>query len=207
MSTKVAPKDDDDLEEIVEEAQRLDDAEREKLTQEEKREVLRELDIAPETLEAAEAAVAARRAEAAKKRRTMMVVAAAVIAVAGIAAGAFAWSRQTASLLAGIAVSEHAVSVDGKPAPFASPGVEVKLDATLTHAPVGHAVDLSCTWRDASGAVAHQNKWTTKTVDKEVWPTHCRTKLGSSAKSGTWSVTMEQNGRTIASDSFAVRER
>ena len=96
MSTKVAPKEDDDLEEIVEEAQRLEDAERERLTQEEKREVLRELDIAPEKLEAAEAAVAVRRAEEAKKRRTMMIVAAAVIAVAGIAAGAFAWSRHTA---------------------------------------------------------------------------------------------------------------
>lgn len=207
MSTKVAPKEDDDLEEIVEEAQRLEDAEREKLTQQEKREVLRELDIAPEKLEAAEAAVAARRAEEAKKRRTMMIVAAAIVAVAGIAAGAFAWSRHTAGLLAGIAVSEHAVSVDGKPAPFAAPGAEVKLDATLTHAPVGHAVELTCTWRDAGGAVAHQNKWTTKTIDREVWGTHCRTKLGASAPPGTWSVTMEQGGRTLAKDSFTVRER
>ena len=40
------------------------------------------------------------------------------------------------------------------------------------------------------GQVVHQNRYTTKTIHKDVWPTYCRYQLGTTAQPGTWQVEM-----------------
>lgn len=206
MATKVAPKEDDELAEIVEEAQRLDDAQRDRLSREETREVLRDLDINPETLEAAEAVVAERRAARAKKQRMRMALAAVALAVMGLAAGGIAWSRHTAAQLAHIVVTSHGVTAHGEPAPFrAEASPELTMDAVIQHAPEGASLDLACTWSDPSGTISHENHWKTKPIDHDAWSTHCRTQLKPSAPRGSWTVTMKQGNRVLATESFEVQ--
>ncbi|MGC4079536.1 MAG: hypothetical protein QM702_21345 [Rubrivivax sp.] len=203
MDPKVAK---EDLPEIVEEAERLDRADKEQISRSEAREVLRELDIAPEKLEAAEQALAEKRSKEKQKSRTRLMIAAAAIAVAATAAGVWVVSARTSAAVLRAAPVEHVVTANGKPSPFdRATAPEVKLDVTLKDAPQGEKIDLSCDWTDPSGEKAHQNKWTTKSIDKDPWPTHCKYALTPASKTGTWTVTMKQGDRVLSSDPFDVR--
>jgi hypothetical protein len=196
MGPKVAK---EELEDIVEEAQHLDDAEREGLTRGEAREVLRELDINPDKLDEAERLVKERRAsELAKqqaKKRTLMRVVAAVVAAGAIVTAVVVYTQQRASALSKIAVSQHTVTVTTS---------EAKLDVAVNGAPRGEPLDLTCDWVDPSGNRAHQNHWKTKAVDRDPWPTHCRLPLTPAAKTGAWTVTVKQGDRVLATDRFDV---
>jgi hypothetical protein len=203
MDPKVAK---EDLEDIVEEAARLDRDEKEAISRGEAREVLRELDIAPEKLEEAERAVKERRAREAARAKTRTIAAVTALAIAAAATIVMLHLRSTAAAIARTTPLEHAVTAEGRPSPFdraASPALT--LDVTLKDAPKGDKLDLSCDWKDPSGVVVHQNKYTTKTIDKDPWPTHCRYTLAPSSKTGTWNVTMKQGDRVLSSDAFEVR--
>lgn len=49
---------------------------------------------------------------------------------------------------------------------------------TLQNAPQGDKLSLGCDWIDSTGQVVHQNRYQTKTINKDIWPTYCRYQLG-----------------------------
>lgn len=81
---------------------------------------------------------------------------------------------------------------------------EVWFRVTLDNAPVGQALTLDCHWIDPAGHVAHQNHYTTKEIDKTVWPTHARFQLGPTSPLGKWTVKLVQDGRLLQAASFEV---
>ncbi len=108
--------------------------------------------------------------------------------------------------LAKITVVEHAVTANDKPAPFAhADALELRFDVTVRDVPKGASVDLTCDWTDPAGARVHQNHWSTKAMDHDPWPTHCRYPLTAASATGKWTVTMKQGDRVLASDAFDVR--
>jgi hypothetical protein len=194
------------LEDIVEEAQRLEDAEREELTRGEVREVLRDLDISPDKLDEAERLALLRRAQA-KKRRKLGLLAAGGLALALAVGGAvYVSSRATADRLAQTTVAQHAVTANGETSPFSrATSPEVKLDVAIAGAPRGERLELTCDWIDPGGVKVHESRWTTKTVDRDPWPTHCRYPLGPAAPTGTWTVTAKQGERVLSTGRFEVK--
>lgn len=107
--------------------------------------------------------------------------------------------------LAKITVVEHGVTANAKPAPFARAGSpELRFEVTVRDVPRGGEVTLTCDWSDPTGARVHQNHWTTKAMDHDPWPTHCRYSLTPAAATGKWTVTMKQGDRVLASDAFDV---
>ena len=203
MGPKVAK---DELEDIVGEAQRLHDADRNELTRGEVREVLRDLDIPPEKLDEAERLVKERRAKQRENRRSLMVAAVLVIAVAGLVTTTVVYTKHKAARAAKTWVAHHAVTSNGKASPFERSGSpEVRLDAEVAEAPVGDRLDLSCEWVEPSGTRAHENRYTTKSIDRALWPTHCRYTLAPSSPTGTWTVTLKQSDRSLTTEHFDVR--
>jgi len=179
-----------DVEPIIDEAVELEEADRARVDREVVREALREVDVAPERLEEAEARVAARRVAAQKRKRTILAVAAAVVvAGAGTAAVVAGMSAHSAAL-AGITATDATVHGLEAARPVAT------FEANLRDAPMGSQVDLQCEWSDPSGHVVHENHWKTKPIDRGVFPTHCKFELPSGPSGYT--VTLRQGQKTLA---------
>ena len=81
---------------------------------------------------------------------------------------------------------------------------EIWLRVTLQNAPVGKTLTLDCDWIDPAGKVVHRNHYTTKEIDKPVWPTHARFQFGAASPLGKWTVKLSHEGRTLKSLSFDV---
>jgi len=127
-----------------------------------------------------------------------------------LAAAACKWRESGPRGYPGVGVYESHVALEKEPETAvlsfdraANPVVVYRV--TLTGAPSGRALPMTCSWLDPSGKVAHENAWTTKKVSHDVWPTHCRCPLGSAAPPGTWKVEMSVDGRLLKSSAFEVR--
>jgi len=82
---------------------------------------------------------------------------------------------------------------------------EVFYRVVLENAPIGTTLDLSCDWIDPAGSVVHKNRYTTKKIDKSLWPTHCKNQFGPGSPPGAWVVDMSLGGRSVSRTSFEVR--
>ena len=108
--------------------------------------------------------------------------------------------------LARMKAARHTLTAAGHASPFERASApDVRLDVDLGGAPVGVAVDLTCEWMMPSGGAAHENRWTTKAIDRDPWPTHCHWALGSESPTGTWTVAMKQDGRVLVAEPFELR--
>lgn len=81
---------------------------------------------------------------------------------------------------------------------------EVRYHVKLQNAPIGSELDMSCRWYNPSGQLEHENRWRTKTIDKSVWPTECKCKIGPASPAGDWRVEMLLGGKILSSRTFRV---
>lgn len=81
---------------------------------------------------------------------------------------------------------------------------EVHYRVKLQNAPIGSQLDMSCRWYNSTGQLEHENRWRTKTIDKSVWPTECKCKIGSASPTGDWRVEMLLDGKILSSKTFRV---
>jgi len=115
----------------------------------------------------------------------------------------FAWRVRSERLaLAAISVAESRLDPAGSLSRSSNP--ELTLNAVLAHAPRERQVELSCDFKDQSGTVRHQKHWETRTIDRELWPTHCRQRFTTSDAAGLWSVTMKQKERPLTTARFRL---
>jgi hypothetical protein len=185
----------DELGEIVEQVARTAEHERELLDEDEVKAVLHELDLPAHRLEEARRVVAARRAELARRRKRLLLVSAALTTVI-VAALAFGWQQQTeAAALSRISVAHSTLEPGTVVRREDRP--EITLSASLANAPEGERVELGCDWTDGNGTLRYQQRWRTKPIDRELWPTHCKQRLGPADPAGTWSVTLSQERRPL----------
>jgi hypothetical protein len=195
----------DELPEIVEETARLEEEDRALVATPEAKQILRELDLPDTRIDEARRVIAKRRQERRARQRRLFLVGALVLA--GLAtAGTFAWRTSARDqALARITVSQATLKLGADPLPQSlarSANPEVALAVVLEHAPQGAGIDLTCEWRAADGKVRHMNRWQTKSIDRDLFPTHCRRAFGAADPAGRWSVTMKQDGRELTTESF-----
>ncbi len=159
----------------------------------------------------AEAEVQARYDEALarKRRRTYWLIAScsAIVLVLILIAGGLLQRRNRE--LAAIVASDpgritHVVDDGGNLGSVTRDGNEIYYRVVLERVPVSRKLSMRCNWIDPSGHIFKQNSWETRTTDKTVWPTSCRTTLGSAAQSGTWTVEMFLNDRVMSRTAFRV---
>jgi len=82
---------------------------------------------------------------------------------------------------------------------------EVVYRVTLSDAPVGQKLSLSCNWMDPNGQIVHQNRYQTKEITTPVWNTICRHTIGSAAPVGMWKVQMLLGDRLLSDATFVVK--
>ncbi|WP_413168027.1 hypothetical protein ACL6C3_15040 [Capilliphycus salinus ALCB114379] len=75
----------------------------------------------------------------------------------------------------------------------------------LQQAPVGRQLSLKCNWINPLGQIEHQNNYSTRSIDREVWNTRCRHQFGDASPVGNWRVQMLLNGRILSETEFIVR--
>jgi hypothetical protein len=198
-----------DLGEVIAEVDRIAQARADQLTEEEARAILRELDLPGELLEEAVRAVRKRTAEARERRKRIALGAAVLLVLAGGLAFVYVHHRHVAAARAVVTAQGAHVAAGSSDAAAATAfhragNPEIFFAVTLKDAPAGDALPLTCDWVAPDGAIARQNRWETKAIDRALWPTHCKHRIDASSPTGTWTVRMRQDGREIASAQFAV---
>jgi hypothetical protein len=204
----VDPKvDRDELPEIVEEAARLAEEDANRVDAPEARRILEELDLPADRLDEARLAVALRRATARVRLRRRLVLAAACAVVALTAGVVVLHHNAHEQASAAMTVTESSLTSQGSPvtSPLSRAAApEVVLTAVLAHAPHDEAADLTCDWTGPSGQLEHQSHWQTKSIDRDVWPTHCKHSFAPSETAGSWSVVMRQGSRELTRGKFSL---
>ncbi len=89
---------------------------------------------------------------------------------------------------------------------FRQTSPEVYFRVTLKDAPIGTRLALDCDWLDPTGQIVHQNHYQTRTIDRSIWPTHARWRFGAASPTGTWTVRMSVEGRTLRTSSFRIED-
>ncbi|MCS6884319.1 MAG: DUF3859 domain-containing protein [Acidobacteriota bacterium] len=177
--------------------------------------VLKELSLPTELLDDAliqlERRELLKKEEERRKKMKMFFVAVALVIIAMIAAGAaitYSFVQKQREAIEAVTsdvgrISVQANSEDDLSSVKREVG-EVRYRAKLQNAPIGRQLDLSCRWYGPSGKLEHENRWRTKPIDKSVWPTECRCRLGSGSPTGDWRVEMLLEGRVLSSKTFRV---
>jgi hypothetical protein len=84
---------------------------------------------------------------------------------------------------------------------------EIWYRVTLDHAPLGASLSLTCEWVAPDGSVAHRNRYQTRVIDKEPWPTHARHRFGPSSPTGRWTVRLVLDSRVLHSLTFKLEDQ
>lgn len=201
---------DEQLAQIVTEVDQLARQREAELDRKQVEEILTELNLPIDLLDEAVIQLRRREAMAVQKRRNRWIgVGVALAIVASIAATTiFIQNQQQA--LAKVSASQSRITLTqdnggNLTTVDRQSNSRVYYRVTLQQAPVGRKLDLQCNWIDPSGQIARQNRYQTRNIDREVWPTRCRYQIGSASPAGTWKVEMYLGDRLLDSTTFEVR--
>jgi hypothetical protein len=205
--------------EVTRQAQLRDHEQRQTLEREQVVQILDELKLPVDLLDPAMLELKRREAEAelearydealAKKRRRTFLIVGSVVAVLLVVVLFFGtrWelARRELAAVTAIETGRIAQSADGENLGTVTRNSgEIFYRVTLEKVPLSRSLSMKCNWIDPSGRVVKQNSWETRTTDKSVWATSCRTTLGESVATGTWTVEMLLGDRVVSKTGFKV---
>lgn len=195
------------FEEVIAEVARLSEQQT-AVDVEQVRGILQELNLPPEQLEEAIVQIHRREAIAARQLRNRLLMGSFVGLASFLIAGSV-WIRQTRErdLNQVFAQQDRLTLAQGEDLTnvFRQENSELFYRVTLSEAPVGRKLALSCNWINPSQQVVHQNSYQTKEITTPVWNTYCRYTPGTNAPVGTWQVEMFLGDRAIDDLSFEVQ--
>ncbi len=193
---------------LVGEVERLSQRRNEELNREQVEEILNELSLPSDLVEEAMLQLRRRETLEAEKKRNRWI-GAGVLAIAAVAlVGGSVWFFNNQQQLTGVyANSEQSVLTIGREAIATVNRLEnpqISYRVILQDAPLGQKLSLGCDWINPQGQVAHQNRYETKAIDKEVWPTQCKYRFNNGSAVGTWEVRMFLGDRLLSKTQFLV---
>ncbi len=197
------------LDQLLREVQRLSDRADNELDREEVEEILQELNLPPELLDEAMRQVSRRKALQNRQTRNRWL-GFGIIGVVVIAIAVFffsAYNRQ--NTLDRIVAYQDRITLKTDDDSNVErirrqDNPEVFYRVTLENVPLGSPLSLQCNWYDPAGRLAHQNRYQTRAIDREVWKTRCRYKFGSASALGTWKVQMILGDRVLSDRTLEV---
>ena len=197
------------LNQIIAEVQSLQLRQEAELDQQQVKDILQDLNLAPELLDEALIQVRRKQALEVQQRRNKLIsfgVAATIII--GIGFTVF-FNQQQGSLLANISAQQDRITLELNNGNLKnisrSANSELFYRVTLKDAPIGKKLNLSCHWIDPSGQIVKQNNYQTREVKTSVWDTFCRYTINSAANVGNWKVEMFLDNRKISEETFVVQ--
>jgi heme exporter protein D len=198
------------LQQVVAEVQQLSLRQESELSAAQVREILQELNLPPEFLEDALIQLHRREALKVQQRRSRWIWGGSALALVLILLGTTVSLQQQHKLLSNVTTQRDRITLaqdDGGNLSTISrqANEEVFYRITLSNAPVGEKLALSCKWSDPSGQIVHQNRFQTKEINSPVWNTVCRHNIGSAAPIGTWKVEAFVGDRFLNDATFEVK--
>ncbi|MEA5549872.1 DUF3859 domain-containing protein [Anabaena cylindrica UHCC 0172] len=196
------------LNQIIAEVQGLQSRRETELDQQQVREILQDLNLAPELLDEALIQLRRRQALEVQQRRNKLIIFGVVAAVIVIIASTIFFNQQQTSLLANVSAQQDRITLaDNTNLKTISrqTNPEVFYRVALKDAPIGNKLSLACNWINPSGQIVKQNKYQTREVKTSVWDTYCRYTINSAAPVGNWQVEMFLEGRKISDETFVVK--
>ncbi|MGM3305498.1 DUF3859 domain-containing protein [Anabaena sp. WFMT] len=196
------------LNQIIAEVQGLQSRREAELDQQQVREILQDLNLAPELLDEALIQLRRRQALEVQQRRNKLIISGVVATVIVVIASTIFFNQQQTSLLANVSAQQDRITLaDNANLKTISrqTNSEVFYRVALKDAPIGKKLSLACNWIDPSGLIVKQNKYQTREVKTSPWDTYCRYTINSAAPVGDWKVEMFLEGRKISDETFAVQ--
>jgi hypothetical protein len=206
MEPRLTP---DQLSKIVREVELISQRDQDNLSQDQVRQILDELGLPPVLLEDAMVQVQRRDAlERQQQQRKWLLIGGAALGTVAIVT-AIGLNQNSQNALANVTAQSDRLTLaqdnGSRLSSIDRTGTELYYRVTLTNAPIGEKLPLSCTWTDSQGQVVKENQYQTKPIKTSTWNTQCRTTIGPSANPGSWKVNMKLNGRSISDEGFDVR--
>ena len=207
MQKRLTPK---QVSQIVAEVERLSQRRQSEIELEELQQILHELNLPEDLLDEAVMQVYRKQAMDKQKKRNRLIIGGLLAVVVGAIAATFFMQQQQQQALERINVYDSRIGfrrndstnleqIERQKTP------EVFYNVTLKDVPIGKQVALGCNWVDSNRKIAHQNSWKTKTINKELWNTHCRYKFKENVAAGNWRVQMTLDDEVISSNKFVVK--
>jgi hypothetical protein len=198
------------LEKVVAEVQRLSQRQQAELAPEQVREILRELNLPPEFLEEAMVQLDRREALAVQQKRDRWIISGFVGLIFLSVIGFVVITQNQQQMTARVMAQRDRVTLNQDNGGNLSTirrqnGGQIFYRITLSDAPVGQRLSLSCNWIDPSGQIVHQNRYQTKEITTPIWNTFCRHQLGSEMPVGTWKVEAFLGDRRLSDATFEVQ--
>ncbi len=207
MQKRLTPK---QVSQIVGEVERLSQRRQSEIEVEELQQILHELNLPTDLLDEAVMQVYRKQAMDNQKKRNRLIIAGVLAVVVSAIAATFFMQQQQQQALERIKVDDSRISfrpndsanveqIERQKAP------EVFYNVTLKDVPLGKQIALGCNWFDSNRKIVDRDSWKTKTIDKELWNTHCRYKFNENVPAGNWRVQMTLDDEVISSNSFVVK--
>lgn len=198
------------LTQIVAEIDKLSRQQEEELDREQVKEILQQLNLSPNLLDEAIVQVQRRQALAQQQRRNLWISLGVVLALVGTIFLVSLILQNQQKKLDNITIYNSSLSLsqvqnDNLKQVNRNSVSEIFYRVTLQNAPVGSTLSLSCNWLDPTGQIAHQNRYQTRTIDKEVWHTYCRYTLDNTTRVGQWQVEMRLGNKILSRNTFEVK--
>ena len=194
---------------VVAEVTRLAQDREDELTRREiTTEVLKELNLPTDLTEEALQQVQYREALAKQRRQRIWACVVSGILAALLVISLVTWRSTHNASLQKIQVQSAQVTCEidngGNNQTITRDGKDVFYRVTLSDVPLGENLPMSCNWIDPTGKIFSQNRWETRSTNKEIWATHCRCQLGSATPTGNWKVEMKIGDRIVSAGDFKV---
>jgi hypothetical protein len=196
------------LNQIVGEVGRLANRQQAELDRSEVQKILQELNLPPELLDEAIVQVQRKEALARQRKRNTGIAIAGIIALVMIAAGTNLFFQTKATSIAKITASQDRITLAqdaGENLQTVSKGSELAYRVTLSDAPIGEKLNLTCNWVDPTGVITHTNRFETRNITTSTWNTQCRYQIPLGAAPGNWKVQIFLGDRSLKQADFAVK--
>ncbi|MFO7141646.1 hypothetical protein B9T16_08115 [Arthrospira sp. PCC 8006] len=201
------------LDQVIAEVERLSQMQETELDRQQVQEILEELNLPTENLDQALMQVRRREVLAAETKRNRILMIGLGLASVAIVGGGSLWFYQQQQAIAQVYANpnqsrltlerfdrvSHFDIIDSQNSPT------VYYQVRLQQTPKGRQLELGCNWINPLGQLAHQNRYQTRTIDKNVWNTRCRHQLGPTSPPGTWQVEMFLGDRILSQSEFIVK--
>jgi len=198
------------LQQVVAEVQQLSLQRESELDATQVREILQELNLPPELLEDAMIQLHRREALKVQQWRNRWIGGGIAVALVLITIGGTLFNQQQQQTLGNVMAQRDRITLaqdDGGNLNTVSSQAngEVFYRVTLSNAPVGEKLALSCKWSNPNGQIVRENRYQTKEINSPVWNTACRHNIGSAAPIGTWKVQAFVGDRLLSDATFDVK--
>jgi hypothetical protein len=196
------------LNQIVGEVSRLANRQQEELDRSEVQKILQELNLPPELLDEAMIQVQRKEALARQRKRNTGIAITSIAALAILVVGTSLFFQNKATSIAKITASQARITLAqdaGENLQTVSKGSALVYRVTLSDAPVGEKLNLTCNWVDSTGGIAHTNQFDTKSITTPSWNTQCRYQIPVGAAPGNWKVQISVGDRSLKQAPFVVQ--